>query len=258
MLIKRFGKKVVSKLGIKKDSYPKNINLNSYETELLFTAFSPTEYYRIANYGGEQEFLEKFLTLLKPEDIIFDIGASVGLMTVHAANLVKHGKVYAFEPDPDTANRLRHNVELNHFFNVEYVDWAVSDNQNETILFTDGACGAAPTLRKQEGRAIAPQGQIKIKTRSLDQAILSGDLPLPTVLKIDIEGAEGLCLRGASQLLDGKFNSRPRLVFLELHPEFLPSFSTTSDEIHDLMVDCEYSVIWKQRRDAQIHYCYQK
>ena len=51
--------------------------------------------------------------------------------------------------------------------------------------------------------------------------LVADDAPLPTVLKIDVEGAELLVLRGATALLAS--TSSPRLIFLEVHPQFLPS-----------------------------------
>lgn len=243
---------------IKNNNYPQKIILNDLtEKKLYFHAYSPVENYRIAMYGNEKDFLDKFISDLNSQDILFDIGASVGLMTVHAASILKYGKVFAFEPDPENRNRLRNNVNLNHLTNVEFIDWAVSDSLGEVTLFTDGAAGAAPTLREQKNRDIAPKGEVLVKTKTLDQAIIEKELPLPTVLKIDIEGAEILCLKGATKLLQGKLGKKPRLICVEIHPEFLPDFNSDEAEIHNLILESGYSVVWHQERDAQIHYFYQ-
>jgi FkbM family methyltransferase len=178
-------------------------------------------------------------------------------MTVHSAVFAKQGKVIAFEPDPETRERLKHNVSLNNISNVVFVSWAVSDSAGEVSLFTDGASGYAPTLREQTNREGAPKNKVTVQTRTLDEEILAGNLPLPTVLKIDIEGAEVLCLRGAQKLLSGQLGQKPRLIFMELHPEFLPSFGSTGEEVHNFVLSHGYSVVWQEKRDAQIHYCYQ-
>jgi FkbM family methyltransferase len=246
-------------LGTKQSpEFPVRITLNANFGKVHFEAFSPVELYRTANYGDEKLFVDKFTESIKADDIIFDIGASVGLMTVHAAVLLsKKGQIIAFEPDPDTMERLKHNVSLNSVSNVVFVSWAVSDGAGEVSLFTDGASGNAPTLREQIDREGCPKNQITVQTKTLDSEILASNLPLPTVLKIDIEGAEVLCLRGAQKLLSGQLGEKPRLIFLELHPQFLPSFGTTGKEVHNFVLNHGYSVVWEQKRDDQVHYCYQ-
>ena len=251
-------KSIIKRIFFKTNNFPQKIVLNDLAgKELYFNAYSPVENYRIALYGNEKDFLEKFISELNSQDILFDIGASVGLMTVHAASVLKDGKVFAFEPDPENRNRLRNNVNLNYLTNVEFIDWAVSDSLGEVVLFTDGAAGAAPTLREQKNRDIAPKGQVLVKTKTLDQAIIDKELPLPTVLKIDIEGAEILCIKGANKLLQGKLGKKPRLICVEIHPDFLPDFSSDEAEIHNLILTSGYSVVWHQEREAQIHYFYQ-
>jgi len=237
---------------------PTKIDLPCGKLTLQFEVFSSVEVFRIANYGGEREFLERFMESLESNDVVFDIGASVGLFTVHAAACLGNGEVIAFEPDPETAKRLKHNVQLNSFSNVRYVSWAVSDISGEAVLFSDGVSGYAPTLREQKNRPGAAKGQVKVLTRALDEAIMSGDLPLPTVLKIDIEGAEVLCLRGALKLVRGELGAKPRLIFLEIHPDFLPSFNSSIEEVHSFVLNHGYSVVWQEKRDTQIHYCYRR
>jgi FkbM family methyltransferase len=241
----------------KEDKYPIMVKLKSLEKVLSFEVFSPVEKYRIAGYGGEKGFLEYFISTLKDDDVVFDIGASVGLMTVHSAAEVSNGKVVAFEPDPETFRRLKHNVELNNLTNVIYAPWATSDSQGEVALFSDGANGFAPSLREQTNRPGAPKGQVMVPTKVLDDVVAAGELPHPTVLKIDIEGAEILCLRGAIKLIKGELGTKPRLIFLELHPVFLPDFGSTPNEVHDLVLEQGYQVVWEEKRDDQIHYCYE-
>jgi FkbM family methyltransferase len=257
MKTKLLFKKIILLLRKKVKLFPISIILKTNKGNLQFEALSPVEVFRIKEYGDEKFFLDKFLKLIHTNDIIYDIGASVGLITVHAALFAREGTVIAFEPDMETMDRLKHNVSLNNFSNVIFINYAVSDNNGEVVLFTDGAAGKAPTLRKQINREGAPEKQLIVETRALDDEILNGNIPLPTVLKIDIEGAEELCLRGAKKLLSGQLGEKPRLIFLELHPEFLPSFGTTAELVHNFVLNHGYSIIWEQNRDAQIHYCYQ-
>lgn len=234
------------------------VSLETPQGTLYFMASTPVEHYRIAGYGEEKEFLDFFLSMLSPDDLVFDIGASVGLFTIHASSLLGSGSLVAFEPDPDTQKALRNNVGRNpQLTNISYVSWAVSDTTGETLLYSDGVAGCAPSLRKQPGRENAPRGKVRVSTNTLDNAIASGELPLPTVLKIDIEGAEILCVKGALRLLRGELGTQPRLIFLEAHPDFLVGFNSSIDEVHRLILDKGYKVYWTKGRDNQIHYCYQ-
>jgi hypothetical protein len=47
--------------------------------------------------------------------ICYDIGANVGFFSVFASRVGAGGKVFAFEPEPGNAARLRHNIEMNGF-----------------------------------------------------------------------------------------------------------------------------------------------
>jgi FkbM family methyltransferase len=256
-IAKNILKRISQGLSRNKQSGTIEIQLNGPRGTLYFEAFSPVEHYRIAHYGDEEGFLNFFLSKIISRDVVFDIGASVGLFSIHAASILDQGRVIAFEPDGETLERLKHNVKLNiGLSNVGYISWAVSNIQSEATLYTDGASGCAPSLKKQPGRTNAPKGKIRIQTNTLDHAIANGELPLPTVLKIDIEGAEILCLKGAQRLLKGAFGKKPRLIFLEAHPDFLTSFDSNVEEVNELIADNGYTVIWTQERDNQIHYCY--
>lgn len=230
--------------------------ISGIDESYKFKVYSPVEYYRIVEYGGERDVLERFLEVLKPTDVFYDIGASVGLYTVIAAALLTQGEVYSFEPDPSTCTRLEENIRLNRLNNVHVVKWAVSDTQGEVVLYSDGVKGYAPSFILQN-RPGAPTGQVCVPTSTLDIAISHNDLSLPDVLKIDIEGAEALCLRGSAQLLEGAFAKRPRIVFIEIHPEFLPKFGSSADEIKKMMLGFGYRILWSQKRDNQEHVCYQ-
>lgn len=245
--------------GVKKSKYPQRVVLQHPNGSMVhFMVHNPVEDYRITRYGDEKEFFERFIVELKNDDILYDIGASVGLMTIHASVSLQDGKVVSFEPDSETRNCLNHNIELNNLSNVEVVSWAVSDRKGKAVLFSDGSSGRAPTLREQQSRLNAPKGRIDIETGTIDEAIKSGILPLPTLLKIDIEGAEILCIKGCRRLLYGELGNSPRKIFLEMHPDFLPDFDSSEEEVQNLILEAGYNICWSLQRQAQAHYCYEK
>lgn len=232
---------------------PQTVSINDFGLpQILFKVHSSVERHRTVEFGGEREALEKFLDILEPRDVIYDVGASVGLFTISASVKVPDGTVIAFEPDPETNQRLRENVVLNDLKNVRIVDWAVSDSRGAVELYTDGAAGFAPTMR-QQGRLGAPSGTVEIETRPIDEALSNDDFPPADVLKVDIEGAEALCLRGCEQLLNGSFGSSPRVLFIEVHPCFLPDYDSTKEEVRRRIHEAGYSIVWSREREEQEH-----
>jgi len=98
------------------------------------------------------------------------------------------------------------------------MDWAVSNQRGIATLYTDGVEGNSPSLDQ-----VGERGSVLVNTDSIDNAISESVLPLPTVVKMDIEGAEILAIQGMKKLLSSQ--DAPRCLFIELHPDFLPGFN---------------------------------
>lgn len=138
----------------------------------------------------ELEKQSVFERLVKPGDIVFDIGANVGFYTLLASTMIgPTGHVYAFEPLPRNLEYLRRHIALNKLTNVTVFDSAVSE-QTGVARF---GCGTSAT------GALSDDGEFSVKTIALDE--LDASLPPPSLLKIDVEGAELSVLRGAQRLL---------------------------------------------------------
>jgi FkbM family methyltransferase len=213
-----------------------------------FEVRDAVESFRVERFGGEEEFLRQILDELRPGDTLFDVGACVGMVAIHAAR--RGANVVAFEPDPFYGGRLDTNLALNGT-RVQVVRWAVSDGDGEATLFTDGAGGASPSLMQKGSR-----GKVTVKTRAIDGAVSSGELPAPSVVKLDIEGAEILALRGMQDLLTSP--RAPRAIFLELHPDMLPAFGSSAEEVRALLASAGYAAEHEITRAGQIHFVYRK
>jgi len=217
---------------------------------LRFHIHGRTESFRVRSYGAEREAWGRFLALLRPADTVFDIGAALGLYAVAAARLCPHGAVYAFEPDPATRARLKANAALNHLANLHAIPWAVGDRETTMTLFSDGADGFAPSLVAHDGPG-APRGELPVPVRPLDAALAAGELSCPDVLKLDVEGAEGMALRGAARLLAGAFGPPPRALFLELHPAMLAALGDSAADLRATLAAAGYALVWEEARNAQ-------
>jgi FkbM family methyltransferase len=163
-----------------------------------------------SNHGcwlGSYEYKKRiiFENRVRQGSTVLDIGAYVGFYTVLASILVgPTGKVYAFEPLPRNLEYLREHLRINNITNVEVIDVAVSDSFG-TVYFKEGS-------NRSTGR-INDEGEMRVRTVSLDWLIEEGEIPIPDQIKIDVEGGELAVLEGGKLLLE---RSRPT-VFLATH-----------------------------------------
>ncbi|MBI3546960.1 MAG: FkbM family methyltransferase [Gammaproteobacteria bacterium] len=152
-------------------------------------------------------------------DIVWDIGANVGLFTFAAANLVEPtGKVLAIEPDTWLVSLLRKSSQLEENIirlHVDVLPVAISD-QVGIAKFNVAKRGRA-TNHLSDSTGSTQTGGIRevhlVPTVSLDW--LLDNYTAPSFIKIDVEGAEHLVLNGAKKLLS---EIRP-VIFCEVSSE---------------------------------------
>ena len=147
----------------------------------------------------ERKFVNHFL---RPGDIFVDVGANVGLFTLIAAKLVgKKGSVYAFEPCSLTYSRLKYNVNLNKFSNVNCHQIALSDRncEQDMVLSLDGFDAWNSLAKPTAGQAFSSE---VINTMRWDDFVVKHNLQgKVTLMKIDVEGWETFVLAGGTQTL---------------------------------------------------------
>ncbi|MEK7451566.1 MAG: FkbM family methyltransferase [Patescibacteria group bacterium] len=170
----------------------------------------------------ENEKVKIFKKFVKKGRVVFDIGANVGYYSLLAANLVgPSGKVFAFEPLRSNFEHLKKNADINFYRNIFPFEVAVSDKSGSALL--------AFTSSLQSG--LAENGNIKVKTIGLDDWVDGGNLLMPDLLKIDVEGAELSVLKGALNILK-KYHP---IIFLSVH----------SSELHRLCSEILLSLGYK-------------
>lgn len=148
---------------------------------------------------------------IRQGSVVWDVGANMGLFALAAAGLSgPAGRVYAFEPDAGMLRLLRRSAQLNpQAAPVEAIPCAVSDaialarfniaENNSAANFIEGF-GSNLTGGVRETQTVL--------TVPLDW--VAERIPLPDVLKIDVEGAELCVFRGAAQMLKAR---RPVVIF---------------------------------------------
>lgn len=135
-------------------------------------------------------------------DVVADVGAFVGTFAI-AAILEGAARAICFEPDPSNADMLRQNV-ANGGYPIIVRQQAVSARAGLLELHDSPRgqpeCGS---LRKKRGSRLS----VQVEAVTLEDVAALG----PTVLKIDIEGAEYVIMPSATHL-DGV-----REVVVEFH-----------------------------------------
>jgi FkbM family methyltransferase len=144
--------------------------------------------------------------------VMYDVGAHIGFYSLPAARL--GAQVVAFEPDPDSAARLRAHIERNNLAQrVRVVEAAVWSASNPLISFRRGlprsqggvSCGVRQPV-------VATGPIIPVKAICLDDFVADGG-PAPQLVKVDVEGAESEVLKGATDIVQA---FRPILI-VEVH-----------------------------------------
>ena len=184
-------------------------------------------------HGLEPSIVKVAAGILRPGDTAVDIGANVGFLTRKFAFLVgRRGKVLAFEPDPMTFDFLLHNTQ--RLPQVSVFQHAVSDRSGKMSLHLHPTSGMSNSLvNAWEGART-----IQVSTSTLDAWAKDSAIGPLRLVKIDVEGAELLVLRGMQEMLERR--SAPQLIF-EFCPKNLGG-KDVEDGIFDLLSDYGYSL----------------
>lgn len=165
----------------------------------------------------EPHVVDRMLPMLPEGGVMVDVGASFGYFTVLAGRAVgPSGRVVACEPGPQNQTVLLLNVVTNGLRNVEIQPVAVSDATGALLYSQSGANGAVSPF---DGDASGLGSNDLVPARTLDDIL--GERPRLDVIKIDVEGAEGLVFAGADATLR---RHRPA-IFFEFSPPSLASAS---------------------------------
>ena len=180
-------------------------------------------------------------TSLARDAVFYDVGAHIGYFSMKAAQRVGvNGRVVAFEPNPEILKLLRENVTANGFTNVVVEDIACTDHDQMLTLFAAPSINTGASSLARDNAAIlenqTPKGYT-VRGRPIDEVTDELKLTRVDAIKIDVEGAEGLVLRGAIRTLK-RFH--PKIV-LEVVPRQLASFQTTPQDLSSILQSAGYN-----------------
>ena len=139
---------------------------------------------------------------IEPDWTIVDVGAGMGDFTVHAGRLCPQGRIYAFEPLPESFARLEEHVRVNGVRNARAFPEAIAAADGMLALYTvTGLAGQHRTAGDGTERSSAP---IAVRATTLASAFDRLDIARCDFLKIDCEGAEFETLLGLTDAALGR------------------------------------------------------
>jgi FkbM family methyltransferase len=171
----------------------------------------------------EPEVTGAFRALIKPGDTVFDIGGDAGYYTLLFRKCAgESGHVVVFEPIPKAYERIKENLALNAFTNCTLVKEALGSQAGSFVLerpFEDSRINLT--------KSAAGESDITVQVERFDTLADQLSLPVPDLIKIDVEGAELEVLRGMERLVA---DHHPDFV-IELHPQHLPQFGASVEDV---------------------------
>ena len=137
--------------------------------------------------GAYESYMqEAFVRLIRPGFTVYDVGAQAGFHAMVCSLLVGlEGTVVAFEPNPANLSSINQQLRVNKVSNTLVMDCALGEHVELARLDITGG--------SKQG-FVTKTGEVAIEVKTIDS--LSGTLPPPDLIKIDVEGYEEQVIRG--------------------------------------------------------------
>jgi FkbM family methyltransferase len=162
--------------------------------------------------------------------VFVDVGAHVGYYSLKAAAKAgPSGRVIAIEPNPDTIRKLQANIRESKAYRILVYPVACSDSQGVVEFYSaqheNSSASSMSAVNAAQGKSVTSSYQVH--TRRLDDIVHESGVSRVDAIKIDVEGAELLVLKGAGETLD---RYHP-IVAVELMEEQLKNMGSSSAQV---------------------------
>jgi FkbM family methyltransferase len=170
---------------------------------------------------------------LQPGSVFYDVGAHIGIVSMFGAQLVgTKGVVFAFEADPDNARRIEEHVSRNSLHQIRVMPCAVWSSSGRIRFERASAQSSRNEGAVATDPSVSGQNTVEVEAVALDE--LARENPLPTLIKIDVEGAEADVLRGSEEVFA---RAKPVLI-CEVH------HGKAADEVTRWLLERGYVFEW--------------
>ena len=209
----------------------------------------------LVNHGEyEPEELALLEYLAQECRVIVDVGANAGWYALHLAQQlrVSAGKVFAFEPVPQTFSALTRNIQLNDYGNViAAFNLALSDTDRTIQLYVPDVSGSAaasqqPLFPNEKNQTVECQAT------TLDVFARRQSLERLDLIKCDVEGAELFVVRGGLKPIE----THQPIIMLEMLRKWARLFNYHPNDIIGLLKNYGYACWsfenWRLEAVAQV------
>ncbi|HEX5707829.1 MAG TPA: FkbM family methyltransferase [Pyrinomonadaceae bacterium] len=174
--------------------------------------------------------------LVRPGQVVADVGANLGYYTVRFSRLVgPQGHVHAFEPSPRYRARLQDHLRRNDCErNVTVSEFALSDREGEEHLYGDDVSASIHWVHD----ARRPSIEETIRLKTLDAYAREADFARLDFVKVDIDGHEPRFVAGAAETLR-RFRPAILMEFAQLN---LLTAGSDVDQLAAQLGDLGYSL----------------
>jgi FkbM family methyltransferase len=171
---------------------------------------------------------DAFRKAVTPGGTIIEAGSNVGAYTMLFGQWAgPSGRVFAFEPDPTAFEGLRRHIDINQVGDrVMPVAAAITDGSEKSLRLVLGESSGISRMAHDDDRSA--RNVTDVPALSIDAFCAERQI-VPSVIKIDVEGAELGALRGARRTIAA---ARPALqLFVEMHPALWPSLGYAAEDV---------------------------
>jgi FkbM family methyltransferase len=147
----------------------------------------------LQNGVWEKDVLDACLRVTRPGDVFYDIGANSGIVAVDVAwTFGEDVTIHAFEPQPTLVDSLTVSIALNRFTRVQVHRLVLGHTSGAADLYVADHGVHSSLISRESGAA-----RLSCRMETIDGLVAAGTLPPPSVIKMDVEGAELRVLQGA-------------------------------------------------------------
>jgi FkbM family methyltransferase len=212
-----------------------DVDVNIEGTPVKLSTLTPYHHsitQHILSGNFETRPMSQWLKVLPGKSLIYDVGGFNGIYGIVAALRYPQAKIVIYEPDATNAKEIRNSIALNNVSKNCHVEEVAISDKTGALFFSQGGSTGEHISTAEIGKSV--------------KASALKDLPHADLIKIDIEGAEVMALRG----LDYKST-----ILLETHPRLLPNYGESNDSLMQLIEDKGLTATEVDSRDQdQKHY----
>ncbi len=191
-----------------------------------------------SGYRFEPDVIKCAASMLRPGDIVFDVGANIGLISLAIHRKVPKTMIHCFEPSPYPYRMLKKTIRENALQKY-FIPWNVGvyKNTGELTFHVHATKDALGDGIKDTHRAGETE-PINIRVTTVDWFVAEHRIPALALIKVDVEGSELSVLQGAKQTLK---KYRPAILF-EANPKNVQTYNLRVNDIYRFLSSMDYSV----------------